>query len=199
MKRTAIFLFVLLCAGKMAFAQEVEIEKQGPKVYRANFNEITLSYGTLSTIRMAHDLGTGIGRAPGGSSDKKYKGTSTGSFGLEYMRYTPSGRWAFGGIVAYENSTEYAYKKDDGTLISKTPYNCLTVMPSAKVVWANGKHCGLYSKVAAGVATSFDTDIVFAFQLDPIGFDFGSEVFRGFIQLGFGYTGIFQFGLKFLF
>lgn len=89
----------------------------------------------------------------------------------------------------------------------------ISIMPAAKFDWLRRKNIGLYSKLAVGPTfmhesqaddaeggTNYsDTDVVINFQLSLIGFEAGSENWRGFAELGFGEQGIALVGVKYKF
>ena len=86
----------------------------------------------------------------------------------------------------------------------------MTLMPSVKYYYVNGKNFGLYSKVAAGVMmmraksesngkSYTDSDFRFMCQASLLGLEAGSQNFRCFFELGAGEQGIILAGLKYKF
>lgn len=125
-----------------------------------------------------------------------------------------------GGIVAFNGMTRDMYgvwhdnTKDvekSRKYIGKAKRTNISVLPAMKIDWLRRKHIGLYSKVALGVTFMYesqkaddgddftDTDPVFNFHASLIGFEGGSEHFRGFVELGMGEQGIGLAGLRYKF
>ena len=74
-----------------------------------------------------------------------------------------------------------------------------------KFAWLNRAHVGLYSKLAAGAGYFFANgsdskdNFSVAFQVTPVGVDFGGEQFRGFLEVGVGWQGIVSGGVRWFF
>lgn len=166
---------------------------------RENLNEINLMYGVPSATWFG--IGTGFMVSGAVFKDVEHIGL-VGAFTGEYFRYTNSGRWAFGAGVSYEN-VPVTYKA--GHVPHKGNCNCITIMPSAKVVWFNRKIVGMYSKVGAGLGLTMDknadnttrVNTNFAFQLNPVCLELGNDTVRGFLELGFGMQGLAQIGIRY--
>lgn len=91
----------------------------------------------------------------------------------------------------------------------------ITVMPSVKFNWLRKKHFGMYSSLSAGLmilSVSCDENLKasdpkakdetlasFMFHATALGMEFGSPVFRGFIEAGLGEKGILCAGLRYKF
>ena len=128
---------------------------------------------------------------------------------------------SIGAIGAFNGSFSDMYcnwQRSDGSApvkqkVGKSSKYFITVLPAAKFDWLRRKNIGLYSKLAAGVTIMHesqqddaeggldynDTDVMFNFQLSLIGFEAGSENWRGFAELGFGEQGIALIGVKYKF
>ena len=124
-----------------------------------------------------------------------------------------------GGIVAFNGMTRDMYgnwqnnvnNTTERKLMGKAKRTNISVLPAMKIDWLRRKHIGLYSKVALGVTFMYesqkaddgddftDTDPVFNFHASLIGFEGGSEHFRGFVELGMGEQGIGLAGLRYKF
>ncbi len=124
-----------------------------------------------------------------------------------------------GGIVAFNGLSRdmYGNWSDNSTgtvekrIMGKAKRTTISVLPAMKIDWLRRKHIGLYSKVALGVTFMYesqkaddgddftDTDPVFNFHASLIGFEGGSEHFRGFVELGMGEQGIGLAGLRYKF
>lgn len=202
--KKALLILATLSMGMAVFAQNGTTgDFQYQKAARPYLNEVNLSYGVVSIQDMLMVTGGVVammGSFPiwwvnGGMVIDDYRGS--GVIAAEYMRYLNSGRFAFGAVVGYENTTLTM------TNLKKTSKNDLNigflmVMPSAKVVWFNRKHVGMYSRVAVGAMVGMKEKIAsFMFQVDAVGVDFGGEHLRGFAYFGLGAQGIAGLGLKY--
>jgi hypothetical protein len=174
-------------------------------------HEIGVSYGLGVSL-----IGDGIGNAVGaGIFDvllSGYEWTNRkefGTLGVEYFYHLPDApRTAVGGIFTYARYGEDVEK--DGAKIGERTRSYMTLMPSVKYYYVNGKNFGLYSKVAAGVMmlraksesdgkSDTDSDFRFMCQASLLGLEAGSQNFRGFFELGAGEQGIILLGLKYKF
>ena len=128
-----------------------------------------------------------------------------------------------GGIVAFNGmSRDMYYTWKDNTsntehtkLSGKAKRYNYSVLPAMKVDWLRKKYIGLYSKAALGISimcesqkddmetaesTDYsDTTFIPNIQLTFIGFEAGSETWRGFAEYGFGEQGILSAGLRYKF
>ena len=171
-------------------------------------HEIGVSYGLGVSL-----IGDGIGNAIGtgifeiGFSGYKWTNRKEfGTLGVEYFYHladTP--RAAIGGIFTYARYGEDVEK--DGAKIGERTRTYMTLMPSVKYYYVDGKNFGLYSKAAAGVmmlraksedSSKSDTDSNFRFmcQVSLLGLEAGSQNFRCFLELGAGEQGILLAGLR---
>lgn len=168
-------------------------------------NELSVSYGVgISTI------GDGIGNAiVNGLIDSwsgcEWDASRFGTIGVEYFRHLNNPRLAVGAIFTFAKYAEDVIKKDDKSKVGDRSRTYLTLMPSLKYYWVNGKSFGFYSKVAAGAMlmkyddsriSSSESQLYFMAQASPIGLEAGSTSFRGFIEAGFGEQGILLVGLR---
>lgn len=171
-------------------------------------NEISVSYGFgVSTI------GDGIGNllpdAFSGLSGIEHDRSRIGNFGVEYFRHLDNPRLAVGGIVTYAQMNDDV-KNRNGEKVGEGKNTYISIMPSVKYYWVNKNYFGFYSKVAAGVMLTHDSDKVygdsqsdksndeirFMGQASPIGLEAGSQNFRVFCELGVGEQGIALAGLR---
>lgn len=147
-------------------------------------------------------------------------GESFATFNLEY-HYRFERHWAAGAIVGWGRSKGSYYRSyeilasaeefddsfipDSGDMLSKVFY----LAPSIKYDWFLKGKFRLYSRVALGAMrqhttfdyrkaeTSFDeVKWKVAYQLTPIGFDFGIEPIRVYSELGYGCQGVFTIGAR---
>ncbi|MEE3446129.1 MAG: hypothetical protein VZQ78_07965, partial [Prevotella sp.] len=189
-------------------------------------NEIGVSYG-LGVSLIGDGIGNGIGFAlfESWSGRKLTNDKQFGSLGVEYFRHLDNPRMAVGAIATYAQygeDVEYV-----GAIGTYTPYgeyveyknqkvgertrHYFSLMPAFKYYYVNGKHFGMYSKLAAGAMMSVfksedtkggsdsDSKIYFMYQVSALGIEFGSQNFRGFLEAGAGEQGIVLAGLKYKF
>ncbi len=225
MKRLITILIVLTAAVGTMSAQKTYTSKQG---YEIPANEFSFSYGRVSLPTFAYTLGGALGSAFTGGLARMSTAVSTGSFGLEYEHYVHP-NVALGGLFTYEDyllGFDTAKGKDaDGNRIYEEGqvqnHHVFSIMPSAKFNWFSYEHVSMYSKLAVGMAvyytpevnyTCVDDDgnvqektiegsrsVSYAFQVNPVGVDFGNRNLRGFAELGWGCQGLWIIGLRYCF
>ena len=181
---TILALMAALCGGARAQSS-----------FRPNHEEINFMYGIPSISGYA----LGIVDALVGLGSEL-----TGSFTVEYFRYNNSARLAYGAAGTYE-CIFLREDEDDGST-EKFSQNFFSLMPSAKLIWFNTKHFGMYTKVAAGVQLIVDNSVpedmfsaLFAFQVNPVCLEAGGDRFRGFGEFGWGMQGLFHIGVRYNF
>ena len=170
-------------------------------------HEIGVSYGAGVSL-----IGDGIGNSVGtGLFDALFGYNWTnrkefGSLGLEYFYHlSDNPRVALGGILTYARYGEDVEK--DGVKKGDRKRTYMTLMPSVKYYYVDGKNFGLYSKAAVGVMmlhskssmnSQSDSDSSFRFmgQASLLGVEAGSQNLRGFLEFGIGEQGIALIGLK---
>ena len=190
------FLFAALMAVMSLQAQD-----EKPR------HEIGVSYGAGVSL-----IGDGIGNSVGtGLFDALFGYNWTnrkefGSLGLEYFYHlSDNPRVALGGILTYARYGEDVEK--DGVKKGDRKRTYMTLMPSVKYYYVDGKNFGLYSKAAVGVMmlhskssmnSQSDSDSSFRFmgQVSLLGVEAGSQNLRGFLEFGIGEQGIILIGLK---
>lgn len=190
------FLFAALMAVMSLQAQD-----EKPR------HEIGVSYGAGVSL-----IGDGIGNSVGtGLFDALFGYNWTnrkefGSLGLEYFYHlSDNPRVALGGILTYARYGEDVEK--DGVKKGDRKRTYMTLMPSVKYYYVDGKNFGLYSKAAVGVMmlhskssmnSQSDSDSSFRFmgQVSLLGVEAGSQNLRGFLEFGIGEQGIALIGLK---
>lgn len=190
MKRILVFVVSMIVCIANVNAQEDNMPK----------NEVAVSvgFGTHAFISVAFSDAFAEMIEGEGSSDRL-----TGAYGLTYLRNVSS-RTAFGISGTYEQM----YRKSNSGY--KTTEEFITVMPTVRLYWFRGKAFGMYSRLAAGASfhtydykdegmtdTKSKSNIYFAFHAAPISLEIGSRAFSGFLELGYGYNGIVNAGLKF--
>ena len=197
-KRFSLVLFALMAMVC------VQAQDENPR------HEIGVSYGLGVSL-----IGDGIGNAvSAGIFDALtgYEWTNKknfGTLGVEYFYHLADApRTAIGGIFTYARYGEDVEK--GGVKEGERTRSYMTLMPSVKYYYVNGKNFGLYSKVAAGVMmmraksesngkSDTDSDFRFMCQASLLGLEAGSQNFRCFFELGAGEQGIILAGLKYKF
>lgn len=168
--------------------------------YETPSDEISVSVGYFTHPHVALTFGDAFGGIIDGDASSE---NSLGSFGVTYM-HNLNKRFGMGATTSYE----YIYKNaKDG---KKYTENFITVMPTVRAYWFRHNHFGMYSRLAAGVALNCSkgyvngtgeeksqTDVLFGFHLAPLSMEFGSSKVSGFLELGWGYQGIVNAGVKF--
>ena len=197
--------FMVMVAVAMMTAMNVNAQSDEPK------NEISISYGAgcLSTIGdgLGNAIGNGIFDQLVGCEWKDSK--AFGSIGVEYFRHLDNPRLAVGGIVTFASFGEDVVKKNGGAKVGERTRNYISLMPSVKYYWVNGKNFGFYSKAAVGATMLIDkrndnesnqsstgSKLFFTGQVSPIGLEAGSTNVRAFMEAGFGEQGILLAGLR---
>ncbi len=170
-------------------------------------DEISIVYGQATVPQFAYVMGEVFGAMFSLGHASFENPHMFGAAGVEYVHYVND--WlGFGGAVMcdYMSATTVSVDKDG----NKTPngqfkLGCLSTMPLVKFAWLNREHVGLYSKLAAGAGYFFANggdakdNFSVAFQLTPVGVDFGGEQFRGFVEAGVGMQGIVSGGVRWFF
>ena len=170
-------------------------------------NEFSITYGQITVPQFAYVFGGVLGAAFTLGHFTFDNTHMIGAAGFEYVHYVNN--WlGFGGLVLCDYMTADAYSVDgDG---NKTPngkfdLGFASAMPVVKFAWFNRPHVGLYSKLAAGAGLtfanddSFENNLTWSGQITPIGFEFGGESFRGFLEAGVGMQGVVSGGIRWLF
>ncbi len=197
-KRFSLVLFALMAMVC------VQAQDENPR------HEIGVSYGLGVSL-----IGDGIGNAVGAGIFDALTGyewtnkKNFGTLGVEYFYHLADApRTAIGGIFTYARYGEDVEK--GGVKEGERTRSYMTLMPSVKYYYVNGKNFGLYSKVAAGVMmmraksesngkSDTDSDFRFMCQASLLGLEAGSQNFRCFFELGAGEQGIILAGLKYKF
>lgn len=197
-KRFSLVLFALMAMVC------VQAQDENPS------HEIGVSYGLGVSL-----IGDGIGNAVGAGIFEALTGyewtnkKNFGTLGVEYFYHLADApRTAIGGIFTYARYGEDVEK--GGVKEGERTRSYMTLMPSVKYYYVNGKNFGLYSKVAAGVMmmraksesngkSDTDSDFRFMCQASLLGLEAGSQNFRCFFELGAGEQGIILAGLKYKF
>lgn len=161
--------------------------------------EITVNYGQVTVPQfvysMAYAIGTIFSFGQLSMDEIKFKG----AFGVEY-HYWLNDRFTVGGMFNLDKMVGYR-NKEDGT-VDHFSMNVCSLAAASKISWFNHEHFGMYSKLAIGVSryiVDIDNSWAPAFQLTPVGCDFGGDTLRGVVELGVGNQGVALIGLKYNF
>lgn len=170
-------------------------------------NEVSITYGQATLPQFAYVMGGVLGVAFTAGHFTFENSIFTGGVGMEFIHY--SNNWfGYGLAGTFDYMTSDAYSVDgDG---NKTPngkfnFGYVSVMPVLKFAWLRKPRVGLYSKIGIGAGLALDNgdsvekNISFSGQITPIGFDFGGESFRGFVEAGVGMQGLVNCGVRWLF
>ena len=110
-----------------------------------NKHEISISYGALANsdwMNIYEDILT----VPFEGSKRKNE-TYYGPIGVEYL-YRLNKTVSVGGLVIYGHRGYDLYEKE--TKRGEMTNDYITLMPAVKFTWKEGRHLGVYSKLAAG-------------------------------------------------
>ncbi|NCA75524.1 MAG: hypothetical protein EOM90_04250 [Alphaproteobacteria bacterium] len=190
------FLLALLISFNLVYSQESPAGK----------NEIRIGYGVLTGPEMANSLISiwpAIGIEIMKDTIKDYTCSFSGVPTLEYNRFLQP--WvSVGGSLSFNPiSTEITSTKGFRFTYS---YYVLSVMPKVNFYYLRKGIFSMYSGVEAGCAlilwrdrqgqtTVTDGGMSFAFQVNGLGIRIGKEI-GGFMEWGFGFRGVVNFGLS---
>lgn len=167
-------------------------------------NEFSVSYGQFTVPQFGYLVGGVLGVAFTAGHFTFENTKMFGAAGFEYEHYT-NDWFAFGCTVLCDYMTADSYNKaSDGTKTYNGKFNLgfMSLMPNVKFSWFNREKVSLYSKLAFGAGLVFDNgdsaenNFSPAFQVTPIGVDFGKGSFRGFAELGVGMQGVLCAGVR---
>lgn len=196
---------ILVSVGAMAqetslAGERSEGEAQAvPYDYRLSFHQVSIGYGVLS-INDITSITSDLFPSLAGTQLAERWGTGSVNLGYTY-RLTPA--ISVGGMFAYSgNMSDVVGRK--GAYIYKNFYS---ILPQVKFEWYHSGLITLYSRLAAGVVIANIQDqsgtlvenaftaAAFTFQVSPIGLEIGRSV-SGFVEAGFGATGVLTFGVR---
>ena len=170
-------------------------------------NEVSITYGQATLPQFAYVMGGVLGVAFTAGHFTFENTHFVGSVGMEFIHY--SNNWfgyGLAGMFDYMTSDAYSVDSEGNkTPNGKFKLGYVSAMPMLKFAWLRKPHVGLYSKlgIGAGVEVSngdvTEKNISWSGQVTPIGFDFGGESFRGFVEAGVGMQGLVNCGVRWLF
>lgn len=165
----------------------------------ADTQEITVNYGQITVPQFIYGFANVFGIVFSFGNWKIDDTHFYGAVGAEY-NYWLNNRFAVGGIFTNDNMLGTG-TKDDGT-VNTFKFNASSLMACGKVSWFEYIHFGMYSKIGLGASayvSEGDVSWAPAFQLTPVGCDFGGEQLRGVFEIGFGNQGLFLAGIRYKF
>lgn len=191
MMKKILLLAVLFCTSVLGVnAQE----------YETPSDELSVSWGIGTVPQLIVGFSDALSAALVGENSSE---NSYGAFSVQYMHNISK---SIG--VGISGTYEYIYK--EGKNSKKHGENFITIMPTVRAYWFRNKSVGMYSRLAVGASlnvyevptTQSDvnqnhTDTQLAYHAAPVALEVGSNKFSGFLELGFGYQGIINAGLKF--
>ena len=130
-------------------------------------------------------------------------GGSSGFINLSYG-YQLNRTFTIGGNFGY-NRLSLDLKDNTGS-VSAAAFDMFTIMVESRIYWFNRPNVGMYSKPALGVmianaslmdANDSQTIGLPTAHLSLVGVEFGGDMVRGFTELGAGFQGFLQLGLRF--
>lgn len=173
---------------------------------KPNANEVRISYGILTMPEMFNSMmatWSAIGISISMDSVTDYNTSLHGVATLEYNRFVS--KWlTVGGSMSINPINTVLKTKSDLTLTWS--YYVFNVMPKVNFYYINKDMISLYSGIEAGLATIMWTDrqgsttktdfgFTTAFHVNAFGIRVGKQI-GGFMEWGFGFRGVANFGLS---
>lgn len=211
MKRYFFLLPCLLLLSQGLMAKDY-VTRKG---YELPKNEISVQYGFYTIPSAIGILGGAIvGLASKGNAEI----TMPGEFGVEYYRRVHRNIMV-GAVLGYEyfawdtfSETTLADGSVNRVRDGRTHNNFISIMPAVKFAWFSYPNVSMYTKLAVGLCVeasrekggepSTDAGATVAYQLSPVGIDFGGRHLKGFVELGcyiYGFQGAISGGLRYSF
>ncbi len=198
MKTTAtlVVLALLITGLNESFAQNENTGK----------NEIRVGYGLLTGPEMANSLFSlwpAIGVSIWKDTIKDYNCSFRGAVTVEYNRFVKP--WCTVGASLSINPISTLITTKHGYEMTWS-YYLISIMPKVNFIYFNKGPVSMYSGIEAGCSlilwrdrqgavTMNDTGLSAAFQINGFGIRVGREI-GGFVEWGYGFRGIVNFGLS---
>ena len=197
-KHMMIAVAILAMMGRAVLAQEAS--------QTTNRDEIRIGYGVLTGPEIANSLFSlwpAIGIDISKDTIKDYSSSFHGVSTIEYQRFV-AGWVSLGGSLSI-NPVGTVITTNHGLNLTWN-YYIFNLMPKVNLYYLNRETVALYSGVEAGGAlvfwrdrkgSSVSTDVAFmpAFHINAFGVRIGKQV-GGFMEWGFGYRGMVNFGVS---
>lgn len=198
MKKTLLIIAALLFATPKSMALDQPLEK----------NEISSQYSLFTWHQIALGFNGMFTGADTFGTFKYNNFYSTGIFKIQY-HHTIDEKIMCGFSAGYEWGGLKVNDKDDEPVDRLVEHHFFSLLGSAKIYYQNQTHFGFYAKIQAGVelelANKIEGDKIteeqkikphIAIQGVPIGFEFGGETLRAFVEIGVGTQGIWNIGFR---
>ncbi len=117
-------------------------------------------------------------------------GYATPFLSVNYL-YNINTHWALGAFFSHESATQSFYDNLSGDRVIKETLNYITPMFQVRAAWLNRPYVRMYTSWALGMTMipktryAARTEILPAFQFNPIGISAGKKLF-GFAEIGIG-------------
>lgn len=203
MKKIILALAAVLAMSTSINAQQIHNTNSWTSLDSPH--SISAGYG-LSAISLAFNVAAKTFSFADDVFDEDITITNGGSSGFINLGYDYQLNRTFtiGGNFGY-NRMSLDLKDNTGSM-SAAALNIYTIMLESRIYWFNKPNVGMYSKPALGVmivnANLMDdndnqTIGIPTAHLSLIGVEFGGDTVRGFSELGAGFQGFLQLGLRF--
>lgn len=198
---------IIALAAVLAMATSVNAQQ----IYNTNSwssldspHSISVGYG-LSAIGIAFNAVSNLFSFADELFDEEISinGGGTGFINLNYD-YQLNRTFTIGGNFGF-NRMSLDLKDNTGS-ITAASLNMFTIMVESRIYWFNKPSVGMYSKPALGVmiangnvmeSNDAQTICLPTGHLSLVGVEFGGDTVRGFSELGAGFQGFLQLGLRF--
>ena len=191
--------FLLLLVSTASLASAPAAAQEAPTAEKTTLQPLKLrhrlsfSYGDGISLREGAMCYQFPGMLPSYDYDVN-RLTTAGSFNLDYLYMTRSGRWGFGANVGL---TPVTYWSKWGSSQSRL---LLTVAPRVQCTYLRSGLVELYGTASVGILLNasalMNNFCALAWQLDPIALRVGTERIAGFVSMGWGSRGIVGVGVQ---
>ena len=162
---------------------------------------ITAGYGLLTVPQFVEGLSDILGTAITGGTIRYDDATFSGAL-IAGIKFSTPTKWKYGVDVVYEKFTKKVYNNSSGQYLGDSEGKYLSIIPRVDYYWVNKSAFRLYSGVGAGASfasqkyeSNSDSQVVFAFNIAPIGFELGNAISL-FGETSFGYNGLLNGGIR---
>jgi len=199
MKKNVLFCVVIA----VTFLAETSVAQENPLPK----NEIRVEYGMLTGVEMANAIYS-IWPAIGISVISRdtiadYSPSFYGVAGMEYIRHLKP--WISIGTSVSLNPINTYIRSKKGYEFTYS-YYCLSVLPRVDFYYMNKGMFSMYSGIQVGASFIFWTDkkgnttdtdfgVSPAFHINAFGIRVGKDI-GGFMEWGYGFRGVFNFGVS---
>ena len=193
-KIIAVFVGLTLLAAPSMRAQQYN---GGPR------NDFNVSYGYFTLSQFATVLGGVFGAAFSLGNATPQDILSTGSIQLEYLHRSNNWLWLGFNVSGEKDTLVMSSTNTEGGSSTTSSSDIITgnLCFTAKANWLRRQKMAMYTRLSAGVFTSFgdDTSLAPSIQIGLLGLEAGGQNCRGFVEIGAGMHGILSGGFRYLF